>query len=129
MQTTEAIVVATLTALMTSVGIKVLSPEASELAEVVLGAARTQDKMFEHYEEITGYKWYPVQSQEAIEAARLVAQKLADLKSEQDASGSDGSGLEAVEVGSGSDTAVSIDPPVDVSQVVIQPPATAGVAE
>lgn len=51
------------------------------------------------YEEITGYPWAALQTAEGARAVELIAQQLADLKLEQETSGSDGAGLESLPIG------------------------------
>lgn len=58
----EAIVVAALTAIMTAVGIKALSPEAKELTDQVVFFAVVQDRYAVIKTEITGHDYTRVQS-------------------------------------------------------------------
>jgi hypothetical protein len=57
MKKTELIIVASLTALMTAVGIKALSPEAKEMADSVQTFARVQDWKWEYASEISGHDY------------------------------------------------------------------------
>ena len=75
MKATEALVVSTLSALMTIAGLKTLSPEAQEAADTIQTAARVQDWKWAYASEISGRDYTagissPIDIDEAVEAIK-----------------------------------------------------------
>jgi hypothetical protein len=76
MKTTELLVVAALSSIMTAVGLKALSPEAQEMADSVQHAARVQDWKWDYASQISGHDYTagissPVDLEEIAASVRI----------------------------------------------------------